>query len=174
MKRTLSVIALALFAVASVAMAAEPAPKTTSFKAGPYAGVGAGIGNHSVDGGSDTTEVAINVNAGYRFLKYVRADLSITPYFFMEDDVTVYTVNVTGYGTLPLNGGKITPYVGAGLGYLGVSGDNWGASSDWGITFALGSDFVVYKNWSVGLDLRYQGIDDYKLLQVTVGPRYYF
>jgi len=100
---------------------------------------------------------------GYRFLRYLRTDLTI--------DVTspnkasfFYSYYLNAYGTYPIKE-KFAPYAGIGLGYLHVYADDpkdWqfqhgrSAKSKLHPSFTLGVDWLTSSGIIMALELRYQ------------------
>ena len=184
MKRQIALVALALSLVASLAMAADdesvdvsdpaaPTSKVARTAAGYYLGLGLGAGEVEDCG----VKTAVSLQFGYRVNQNFRMDLSINGVSYSKDSA-VSSISTVGYGTLPINHGKIVPYAGLGFGHLSFSwkedGKQKDANSEWGLALAAGTDFVLNRNWAAAVDLRYQSGSGVSLTQVTGGLKYYF
>jgi outer membrane protein len=172
-KKTISKLALGLFAVMSFNAIAQESPWMVRVRAT----------NLNWDNGQTSTVQALDVNAKdktipelditYFFSKNIAAELVLT--YPQKVDLRAGSAKIAEVKALPptlllqyhfTDFGPLKPYVGAGVNYTKFSsykdqsgGLNTSADkSSVGLAAQIGADYMLTKNWGINLDVKYINI----------------
>ena len=131
--KTLSKLAIALaFALTSTVALAD------DNKTGHYAGIGGGYNVTPQSGVNDTSDV--NVFAGHRWDNGIRFELDYDRFDSSNLDGNMFSANLLkDFNT----GTSFRPFIGAGVGYLGLSDDKSGPSAN-GLAY-IGTAGLLYE-----------------------------
>ena len=129
---------------------------------------------------ADDDALTAGLGIGYQWNEFLRTDVRgdwSGPYEDGAVDLTATTVTGNAYIDIPLTT-RITPYVGAGVGWGWVDGNGTGDDSGLAYTFMVGSGFGLTENVELDVGYRYRGIsveaDDVTDHSVLGGIRFKF
>jgi opacity protein-like surface antigen len=148
MKFIFALIAASVFAV-SPAMAQD---------SGFY--VGAGIGDFGIeDNGFDGSDTGFKVFGGYRFIKYLAAEVEYLDGGTVEDgglEIDVSGFNLSGVGILPV-GEKFSLFAKLGMIFWDADSNGFGDDSGEDFSWGIGAGYSFTEQF--GMQLEYQGFE---------------
>lgn len=122
--------------------------------------VGAGIGDFSVDvGGFDGSDTGFKVFGGYKFMKYVAAELEYIDGGTVEDgglELDVSGFNLSGVGILPI-GEKFGLFAKLGMIFWDAKARGFGDDSGEDFSWGIGAGYSFTDQF--GMQLEYQGFE---------------
>jgi outer membrane protein len=168
-KKTISKLALGLFAVMSFNAIAQESPWMVRVRAT----------NLNWENGQTGAAQSLNVNAKdktipelditYFFTKNIAAELVLT--YPQRVDVRSHSTSLGTVTALPptllaqyhfTQFGPLKPYVGAGINYTRFGSRNLGGADEYsvekssvGYAAQIGADYMLTKNWGINLDVKY-------------------
>lgn len=129
--------------------------------------------------GSDHERVGLGIKGQYGLIDNIRLEAAFN-YFFKQNNVSLYDLNVNVHYVIPINE-KFSVYPLAGLTYMKVSasvkeeGLKLSVSdSRLGVNLGVGAQYQLDSNWAIAGELKYQIIKDMSQLVPSIGVVYTF
>jgi len=160
---------------------AAPAPASTASQGLGFRGLGARIGFVDPEGASSTVDLGLHIDAG-EFVQHVHI-VPLVEYWKVGAsgvDVSDLMLGSDVNVDFPVEGGRLTPYAGGGLGLHFVKADApagfVGSSSDTklGLSIQGGIKNQVMPNLGIFGEVKYNFVSDVNQLKITGGFTYNF
>jgi hypothetical protein len=174
------IVAAGLFSFGALAHAA-PAPASTTSQGLGFRGMGARIGFVDPEGGSSTVALGVHIDAG-EFVTHVHI-VPLVEYWKVGAsgvDVSDLMIGSDVNVDFPVEGGRLTPYAGGGLGLHFVKADApagfTGSSSDTklGLNIQGGIKNQLMPNLGIFGEVKYNFVSNVNQLKIMGGFTYNF
>jgi len=172
------IVALGLVSLGATAHAA-PAPASTNSQGLGFRGLGARIGFVDPEGASSTVDLGLHIDAG-EFVQHVHI-VPLVEYWKVGAsgvDVSDLMLGSDVNVDFPVEGGRLTPYAGGGLGLHFVKADDplgFSASdTKLGLNIQGGIKNQMMPNLGIFGEVKYNFVSDVNQLKITGGFTYNF
>lgn len=129
--------------------------------------------------GSDHERVGLGIKGQYGLIDNIRLEAAFN-YFFKQNNVSLYDLNVNVHYVIPINE-QFSVYPLAGLTYMKESASAKGegfklsvSDSRLGVNLGVGAQYQLDSNWAIAGELKYQIIKDMSQLVPSIGVVYTF